>query len=212
MIWYTYDEDGQPDWYLAAAAHQEGNIWTADLLRMTNDGLLQQETPIGHASITTLAEDDNIFSWVLYGKNGSERNIPSPSRTCPEIGGTERSYTGLWGSEAVGVGGASGLINRNSQVFIHFIYDDEGNPRWLLAVPDPQSPTAEVADLLQFSGACAVCDEKPVSINSAGTFTRSITDESNLTWTLDYTWLSPLSGSVKRTDDAIKLTLRMDCQ
>jgi len=213
MIWYTYAEDGQPDWYLAAAAHQEGNIWTAELLRFTNDGLSQQATPIGHVSITTLAEDDNIFSWVLYGKNGSERNFPSPSRACPDIDGTKRSYTGLWGREPEGVGGASGLVNRTSQVFIHFLYDDDGNPRWLLAVPDKQSPTEEVATMLQFSGYCAVCDEIPIpDPRSAGTFTRTFADESNLTWTFDYSFLSPLSGTIKRTDEAVKLTLPLDCQ
>jgi len=212
VIWYTYDETGQPDWYLAAAAHQDGNIWVADMIRFTNDGLLQQGNVIGHVSITTLAEDENIYSWVLYGQNGSERNFPSPSRTCPEIGGSQRSYTGLWTREADGVGGASGLVNLNSQVFIHFLYDDDGNPRWLLAVPSPQSPTAEEATMLQFSGYCAVCDEKPITTRSAGTFTRTFADESNLTWTFDYSFLSPLSGTIKRTDDAAKLTLPLDCQ
>jgi len=212
VIWYTYDEEGQPDWYLGTAEHQEGNIWVADLIRFTNDGLLQQENVIGHVSVTTLAEDDNIYSWVLYGKNGSERNIPSPSRACPEINGSKPSYTGLWSRINIGVGGATGLVNRNSQVFIHFIYDDDGNPRWLLAVPDPQSPTAEELTLLQFEGYCAVCDEKPVSNNPAGIFSRTFADEDNLTWTLDYAWLPPLSGSIKRPDEANKRSVRLDCQ
>ena len=212
IIWYTYDESGQPDWYLAAASHQDGNIWVADMIRFTNDGLLQQENLIGHVSITMLAENENIFSWVLYGQNGSDRSFPNPSRACPEINGEKRSYTGLWSRTNIGVGGASGLVNRSSQVFVHFIYDDDGNPRWLLAVPEPQSPTAEEATMLQFKGYCAVCDEKPVSFEPAGVFTRTFADENNLSWTLDYSFLSPLSGSIKRTDDAERITLPLDCQ
>jgi hypothetical protein len=212
IIWYTYDEDGSPDWYLAAAPHQDGNIWVADLIRFTNDGLLQQENLIGHVSITTLAEDDNIFSWVLYGQNGSEREFPTAQQTCPQISGNERTYTGLWSRTNIGVGGASGLVNSSAQAFIHFLYDDEGNPRWLLAAPEPQSPTAAEFPLLQFSGYCAVCDSKPITNSTAGVFTRNFSDEDNMTWTLDYVWLSPLIGSITRTDETVKLTVPLDCQ
>ena len=209
LIWYTYDEDGSPDWYLAAAAKQEGNIWVADLIRFTNDGLLQQENLIGHVSVTTLAENDNIFSWVLYGKNGSERMMPVALQTCPQIDGAERSYTGLWSRPNIGVGGASGLVNKTSQAFIHFIYGDDGNPRWLLAAGGSEDTSL---DLLQFSGYCAVCDEDTISNNVAGVFSRNFADENNLTWTLDYDFNTPVSGLIKRTDDAGKLTVRLDCQ
>ncbi len=214
FIWYTYDENGQPDWYLASAPVPDGNIWVADLIRFTNDGTLQQENLIGHVSITTLAENDNIFSWVLYGQNGSERMSPTAAQTCPMVSGSPRSRTGLWSRKAIGVGGASGLVNSAAQAFIHFIYDDDGRPRWLLAAPDDnnQSPTTTQMPLLQFKGYCAVCAEKPVTSQSAGLFTRNFVDEENLTWTLDYAFLSPLKGSVNRTDDTEKLTVRLDCQ
>ncbi len=214
FIWYTYDQDGKPDWYLASAPEPTGNIWTAELIRFTNDGTLQQENPIGRVSVTTLAAQDSIFSFVLYGQNGSERMKPLSAQTCPNIGGTERSYTGLWSRPAIGVGGSSTMVNRVSQVSIHFLYDDDGNPRWLLAAPgdNNQSPTASEMPLLQFSGYCAVCDAKPVSFGTAGQFTRNFADENNMTWTLDYSFLSPLSGTINRTDATEKLTDRLDCQ
>jgi len=212
MIWYTYDEDGNSDWYLAAAGNQDGNVWVADLIRFTNDGLLQQENLIGHVSVTTLAENDNIFSWVLYGKNGSERMKPTSQLTCPEVSGSKRSYTGLWSRTNIGVGGASGLVSESAQAYIHFLYDDDGNPRWLLAAPSTQSVTATEMPLLQFSGYCAVCDEKPITNATAGEFTRNFADESNMTWKLDYSFLAPVSGVINRTDDAEKLTVRLDCQ
>ena len=36
--------------------------------------------------------------------------------------------------------------------------------------------------------------------------------ETTGSWTLDYLFKSPLSGSVKRTDQIIKLTDELDCQ
>ena len=212
FIWYTYDEDGNPDWYLASAPIPDGNIWVADLIRFTNDGTLQQENLIGHVSITTLDVRDNIFSFVLYGQNGSDRMFRNPPHNCPTINGSKRSYTGLWSRPAIGVGGATGLVNHASQAFIHFIYDDDGNPRWLLAAADPQSSTATEMPLLQFSGYCAVCDAIPLPApEAAGMFTRNFSDEENMTWTLDYIFNSPLSGSITRADEARKLSVRLDC-
>ena len=37
LIWYTYDEEGVPTWYIASGSAQDGNVWTADLLRFTNE-------------------------------------------------------------------------------------------------------------------------------------------------------------------------------
>jgi subtilisin family serine protease len=212
LLWYTYDEDGNSDWYLGAAAEPEGNIWVAQIDRYTNDGLLQHASPVGYVSVTAIAEDDHIFSFVLHGKNGSDRMKAISPHICPTINNSEQSYTGLWSRPEIGVGGASGLVNGTSQAFIHFIYDDDGNPRWLLTSPSPQSPTATEMPMLQFKGFCAVCNETAIpGPETVGVFSRDFADENLMTWTLDYVFNPPLSGSVKRTDEAEKLTLRLDC-
>lgn len=212
LLWYTYDEDGNSDWYLGSAPEPEGNIWVAEINRYTNDGTLQQATLVGHVSVTTLAEFDHIFSFVLYGENGSDRVVPISGHVCPNINGTDQSYTGLWSRTAIGVGGASGIVNAVSQAFIHFIYDDDGRPRWLLTSPSPQSPTTEEMPMLQFTGFCAVCDEVAIPAPvEAGVFSREFLSETLMSWTLDYMFNPPLSGSVKRTDESEKLTLRLEC-
>jgi len=213
LLWYTYDEDGNSDWYLGSAPEPEGNIWVAQINRYTNDGLLQHASPVGYVSVTAVAEDDHIFSFVLHGENGSDRMKAISPHICPTINNSEKSYTGLWSRTAIGVGGASGLVNGTSQAFIHFIYDDDGNPRWLLTSPSPQSPTTTEMPMLQFSGFCAVCNETAIpGPETVGVFSRDFADENLMTWTLDYVFNPPLSGSVKRTDEAEKLTLRLDCK
>ena len=212
FLWYTYDEDGAPTWYQAAAPEPDGNIWVAELLRYTNDGTLQQATPVGHVSITSLAEQDAIFSFVLFGENGSDREFPSLPPVCPTVDDVERTYNGVWSRAAVGVGGATVVVNATSQAFVHYIYDEQGNPMWLIGSPDPQSAAAEEMSLLQFGGYCAVCAQEEITIESVGSFTRVFMSEDSLTWNLNYNLNPPLSGTVDRTDDAAKLTSPVACE
>jgi hypothetical protein len=214
FLWYTYDEDGAPAWYLASAPEQDGNVWVAELLRFTNDGSLQQAAPVGYVSVTLLAEEDSIFSFVLFGENGSDREFPSLAPSCPMVDGSKQSYNGVWSRTAIGVGGATVAVNATSQAFLHYIYDDRGQPVWLLASPDPQaqSPAIQEMPLFQFGGYCAVCSENEITIETAGVFTRDFASEDNLSWNLNYVLNTPLSGSIDRTDDVEKLTLPLACQ
>jgi len=212
VLWYTYDETGQPTWYIASAPEPVGNVWVADLLRVTNDGTLQQESPVGHISVTLLAEEDAIFSFVLFGEEGSDRERPSLPLGCPTIDDTERSYNGTWSRAAVGVGGATVVVNGSSQAFVHYIFDDSGRPVWMIGTPEPQSPTEPESTLLQFSGFCAVCSESELTIDSVGVFTRDFTSESNMDWNLDYLLKAPLSGSINRSDETSKLTDTVACE
>jgi hypothetical protein len=186
-------------------------VFVAGLYRYTNDGLLQQSSQVGHVSVTVVGERDSIFSWVLFGKNGSDRMFPLTSPNCPTIDGSKKSYDGLWSRTEIGVGGASGLVNTGAQAFVHYIYDDKGNPVWLTAAPEVQSPTAEEMRILQWDGYCAVCSGPEPTYETVGVFSRVFSDEYNLNWTLDYTLSSPLSGTIDRTDQTGKLTVTQIC-
>ena len=131
LVWYTYDEDGQPSWFISANPVLDGNLWTADLLRYTNNGALQQSAPVGRVSISQLAGNDAMFSYTLFGLSGTERMQPISLLTCPQVDGVSMSYTGLWSRATAGLGGASVLVNANTQSQIHYLYDDFGVPRWL---------------------------------------------------------------------------------
>ena len=212
FLWYTYDEDGEPAWYIAAAPEPEGNVWVANLLRVTNDGRHQQSAPVGHVSVTSLAEEDSIFSFVLFGDEGSDRVFPSLPLGCPTIDESESSYSGLWSTNPVGLGGATVVVNGTSQAFIHYIFDGLGRPVWLIGSPSPQSPTEQEMSLSQLGGFCAVCSADAITSKSVGMFSREFATEDAQSWNLDYVLQSPLSGSVDRTDETEKLTVRQDCE
>jgi len=213
FVWYTYDESGLPVWYVAAAPEQDGNVWVARLSRFTNDGTLQHGVAVGHVSVTLLSGDDSVFSFVLFGENGSDREFPSFGLSCPTVDGSQRSYSGHWARDAAGLGGATVVANVTTEGHLHYVYDDAGNPAWLLgATATTNIPGSQDMELRQWSGFCAVCTgDKPTS-ETVGVLSREYADEENMTWNLDYVLNSPLSGSVNRLDDTKKLTLTQACQ
>jgi len=213
LIWYTYDEDGQPAWYIAGNVESSGNIWTSALYRVTNDGTDQQLAPVGQVSVTLLAEDDALFSFTLFGESGTERMVPLSLPTCPNIGGSEKSQTGLWYRGVDGLGGASVLMNSSTQAQIHYLFDAVGMPRWLFAQDEDQpAPDNPEIPMHQFSGYCAVCNEQTVSSKPVGVLGRNFSSETAGSWTLDYLFDAPLSGSTERTDQIVKLTERINCE
>ncbi len=213
LLWYTYDETGQPAWYIADDGPASGNIWTAPLYRVTNDGAEQQLARVGNVTVATLAEDDALFSYTLFGLSGTERMQPLSALTCPQVGGSPRSWTGLWYRGVDGLGGASVIINASTQAQIHYLFDSLGLPRWLVA-QDLAEPAPTNADLpmLQFHGYCAVCTAASVGYTEMGTVQRSFSNDSTGSWTLDYLMQAPLSGDVQRTDSIQKLTDTLPCE
>jgi hypothetical protein len=213
LIWYTYDEDGQPVWFIAGNPAVDGNIWTADLMRVTNDGSQQQMAPVGQVSVTLLAGNDAMFSFTLYGESGTERMMPLSALTCPDVDGSKKSLTALWFRGTDGLGGASILMNSATQAQIHYLFDAVGMPRWLFAQDrDEPAPTNPEIPMLQFSGYCAVCSKAAVASQPVGVLDRSFSSETEGSWTLDYLFAPPLSGSVERTDQIVKLTDTIPCE
>jgi hypothetical protein len=214
LIWYTYDEEGQPAWYIAGSPAAPADLWTSPLYRVTNDGESQQLAAVGTVSVTNLAENDALFSFTLFGLSGTERMQPLSPLTCPQVNGGPASYTGLWYRGVDGLGGASVVVNASTQAQIHYLFDAAGLPRWLIAqeTSGTGAPTAPDLPMLQFHGFCAVCAESDVAFEIMGTLQRSFSSESAGNWTLDYLFEPPLSGSVERTDQIVKLTDTLDCQ
>jgi subtilisin family serine protease len=215
LVWYSYDEEGRPAWYLANNPVADGNIWSAELLRFTNDGARQHFAKVGRLSVASLAEDDLMFSYTLFGRSGSERMKPVSLLTCPGEGAAKQSYTGVWFRGVDGLGGASVLVNAERQGQIHYLFDDQGNPRWLLAqdTVDPAPSNPEIP-LLQYSGYCPVCAPSEVAFldEPVGLVTRSFSSETEGNWTLDYVLEPPLQGSAARSEAIVKLTHRTECE
>lgn len=212
-VWYTYDDLGQPTWYIAAGAAVTGNIWTADLLRVTNDGGEQQEKIVGKLSITFLADNQLIYSYTVLGQSGFDTMHPNGPNTCPNISGGPKSYTGHWYRGVAGLGGSTVLVYNSAQAQVHYLYDNKGEPRWVIAADDNnQSATAQVIPMLQFKGFCAVCNPTAVSWDTIGTVSRTFTSQTAGKWTLKFNLDSPLAQNINRTDNIEKLSDTLSCE
>lgn len=213
LVWYTYEEDGQPAWYISGAYEEHGDIWVADILRVTNNGAEQHFDVVGSVSKTLISAEDAMFSFRLHGEGGTERMIPLVEQTCPMVNGSEKSYTGLWSRPVAGLGGASVMVNDIAQAQIHYLFDAGGKPRWLFGQSlTDASPTLETLDLLQFHGYCAVCNSADVDFDPVGMLSREFGSETDGSWTLEYELLAPLDGTIDRTDSVIRLTDVLSCQ
>jgi subtilisin family serine protease len=205
LIWYTYTDSKQPAWYLSTALAPDGNIWTADLLRFTNDGATDRFTNVGKVSMTMLGDNDSIFSWNLFGESGSERMgiiTGADTNPCPTIATQPTSISGFWGKAQAGLGGASVLYIDAVHAEIHYLYDDSGNPVWIQA----DRASGDELTLAQFEGFCPTCAETGVSSRDVGVLSHGFTSDAAGNWTLDYLLESPLSGDIDRNDTVIKLS------
>lgn len=210
LVWYAYGFDGQPTWYIASGPSPQGNIWVADLLRVTNDGADQQEKQVGVVSITFLSEDEVIFSYALLGDAGFDPLHPNGPNTCPEQ--APQSVTGHWFRGVPGLGGSTVLRYEAAQAQVHYLFDASGNPRWIIAADDGnQSATAPEIPLLQFDGFCAVCSSEEVTWQTVGMVTRGFDSETEGSWTLDFVLEPPLVQSIDRTDSIVKLSDTLAC-
>ncbi len=184
----------------------EGNSWTADLFRFTNDGAAQAGVRVGEVGITMLNDSDAVMNWTLFGVSGSDRAEPL-SRSCPQSVTPTQSFTGLWYRGTDGLGGASIVANRTSQAHIHYLYDGNGQPRWLLAAGDFED---EVLPMNQFSGFCPTCTGS-VTSQEVGSIGVSYDNNAEGIWDMDFQFVSPAKGATQRTDSILRLSNELSC-
>jgi len=212
-VWYAYDEAGEPTWYIASGPAVSGNIWTADLLRVTNDGQQQQEHVVGKLSVTFIANNRLVYSYVLLGQSGFDGMHPNSMNTCPNGGGGSKSYTGHWYRGVPGLGGSTVLSYLDAEAQVHYIFDASGEPRWIFAAHDNEPEIIDgVLQLLQFKGFCAVCTPAAISFQNIGDITFAFGAEDSGDWTLNFDLQSPLMQNISRVDSVVKLSDTLTCE
>ena len=126
LIWYRYDAEGQPTWYLAAAPAAQ--LWQAELRRFQwQDGAAISEV-VGSIRVDFSNPQQAEFSWQLGESAGSERI------EWFDFGGAalRPDATGLWAdAEELGYGVSIGTQGDAVAALVYF-YAADGAPRWAL--------------------------------------------------------------------------------
>lgn len=201
LVWYTYESDGAPVWYLAEGETGE-DTWTAPLLRFTWDAVAGAATPgeVGEVTVAFQGPRAATFEWQLRDASGS---YPiEPLLVSEGISAYDR--TGHWfppGEPGYGI-----TLNTQGSVefAIAYLYDAEGEPRWLLSKRIGELP--ETLELQMFEGSCPACayagEPTPTA---AGSLKREFDGPISGQLTLDATFPAPLSGEWRRTEVPIRM-------
>ncbi|MDX1568998.1 MAG: M12 family metallo-peptidase [Xanthomonadales bacterium] len=134
-LWYTYEPDGQPVWYFSAG-ELDGHRYRAELLRFNLDETgTATGTSVG--SIQLDFSDSRVaeFQYQVDGIVGSEPLVWFEFAFDP----ADDDRTGLW-SRADGPGFGLSLVSQGpATVAVAYVYDEAGEPRWVIS--NPAEPT-----------------------------------------------------------------------
>jgi len=231
FIWYTYDHAGQPTWYLFWPTGYYGNnpgnnpgVFTGPLLRSTWDGSKGSGGQVaGYASITRTGTNEFVFDFNLLGLSGREPMQFLGASGC--ISGsnvsTPTDFTGLWYQPSTAGWGASVHIAPGLEFVPFFIYDDLGQPRWVLGThgaPSLANSNPATNPLSQLFGFCPTCSYTGTTQRTAGSYSLKMDATPRLTAditgvvTLNASLQAPLVGNFNQSGDFALLTGKKPCQ
>lgn len=171
LVWYTYNQDGSPNWYLAVAEHKKN--WKADLYQYTWDFDKRETTGtiVGELNVDFENANQAKFQWVIGDKSGSE-NIQRFSFSSSK---TIQEYTGTYYDPADSGWGISVNTQGDTQLTVIYYYDENGQPRWALG--DNSTSIKSSTDMLSYKGFCPSCEWIQTSNQKIGTVEMKISDE-----------------------------------
>lgn len=211
LLWYSYLEDGTPTWYVGSAPAPQASEarWTAPLQRMVWSGGVARPTQVGRVVIAATAENRMQMSFELDGQFGSEPMQWIGSERCASVLGQSLDLNGLWYDASNSGFGYSLDVSPEAEVVASFLYDGRGWPRWVLGSGRPFG--AGPIDLLQFRGACPLCEHSPVQSQPAGRLQVLYANGQPATIETAIDFVAPLSGSWVRSHPLSRLTSSLGC-
>lgn len=221
MLWYSYLDDQTPTWYIAIApVPGVDGVWRADLLRVVWNGAATSLTDVGEVMLSPLAasaggEPRLTMSYNLDGRSGSEP-MQRLGPGCPLLNGQNFDVSGHWFSPSLSGFGYTYLVTGGGnpqEVFIPYIYDANGFPRWLFAQPKLGfTPTSNTLDLTWFRGFCPFCTPVTLSGTPAGTGTRTISGNDVTDMSVNANLSGGLSGTWSQSRPVELLSQRALCR
>lgn len=200
IIWYTYNDDGTPTWYLASGAYSSD--WTATLNAFTWDASTRTTTVEEKGTVNIVFENARVstFSWDLDGRIGSE-----PFQYFAYSGGsTIKQHTSAYYDPADSGWGVSVSTQGNVLVSIIFYYDETGAAKWALGTGQTDD---ESIPMYYNTGFCPDCNLTTRTQDLVGSLemnfmpNRQVNFDVNiqsptllLDWTLNDVILDPLSN------------------
>jgi subtilisin family serine protease len=214
-VWYTYLEDNTPTWYYSqGAAPTAAGIWKAELFRVTWDGDSTHAVDVGDVIITETGTQSMTFNFNLDGKSGFETMARAGGGSCPSFNGQAFDTSGHWFSPSLSGFGYTYLAAGGSnpqEVFIPYVYDGRGFPRWLYGQKafDGASSTF---NLQWFSGFSPLAAPVGLTGTAAGTGTRTVATNNVTNMSVNSNFGGALTGTWSQNRAVSQLSQRKNCQ
>ena len=210
IIWYTFDEDGLPTFYLSGSEppDPQSSYYTAPLFRFTSNGERQTADQVGEIQIVALSDTLVSYAWMLNGTRNAELQIIANGQDCPLVDGRPQPYQGLWFPDGVREGGASVLATENVEIWIRYYFDEGGQPRWVFGdgLLEPTLPGGKRLRVDEYRGFCIYCDEEALSFTPVGVMERQFESLTMGREVVEFQSLPPLSQNYSTDRPVTRLT------
>lgn len=197
VLWYTYNDDRSPTWYLAVG--RRGNPWTGELQRFTFNRQTGQVEPqtVGQLQLEFSNATRGQFRWQLGSRSGTEV-------VQPLIQGLASAFperTGSWYHAPEPGWGVTVYTVADVRVSIVYYYDGDQQPRWALA--QGTNSATDMLPLWSYTGFCPDCSAVTVTAQPAGQVAYRFTGSRDAEIELDARYPGTPSSSWIRAPRAI---------
>jgi len=173
MYWFTYDSDGNQDWYVATGSIVGNHISFPELIRVSGgefgpgfDPEKVERTVVGSAEFTWSSCESGVMKWVLDNDGAEPRqggmelrrlsHLMSLSCGLPQPLPPERPEGQLSGSWYDPTHDGEGYVVEvliDSRVLVYwYSFDPEGNRRWFFGIGEIREGKFQFDEMLTTSG------------------------------------------------------------
>ena len=185
---YTYDQSGQPTWYVMSSCPISVNSCEGDIYRVSGgtsptvtwNGSSKAVAKAGTGILTFTDANNGTFDYTLNGVTGSKsisRQVFSTGTTLPAV-----DYTDLWWN-ANESGWGVALSQQYGIIFAAwYTYDATGKAIWYVASSCPVSGSGCTGDVYQVTGGSpltSIWNSSNKAVTKAGSVTFVFTDANN---------------------------------
>jgi hypothetical protein len=214
-IWYAYLEDNTPTWYYSQGATPGADgIWRADLFRVSWNGSAGHGVDVGDVIVTPTGPESMTMNFNLDGRSGSEPMVRIGGGSCPQFNAQDLDVSGHWYSPDLSGFGYSYMATGGGnpqEVFIPYIYDGQGFPRWLYGQRNFDGANNSF-DLFAVSGFSPLAPAVQITGTPAGTGTRTLATNNVTNMSVNATLTGPLAGNWVENRAVSQLSQRKNCQ
>jgi subtilisin family serine protease len=214
-VWYTYLEDNTPTWYYSqGAAPGADGTWKAELFRVVWNGSATHAVDVGDVVITETGTQTMTMNFNLDGRSGFERMTRVGGGSCPQFNAQTLDVSGHWYSPSLSGFGYTYLATGGGnpqEVFIPYVYDGLGFPRWLYGQKNFDSATPTF-NLQWFAGFSPLAPPVALTGTAAGTGTRTLATNNVTNMSVNANFTGALSGAWAQNRATALLSQRKNCQ